>query len=200
MPLTHYSLDKFVAPKLSLLTTCGMPQIEFPEVPFGAVILNQIFARPRPPKQIRLLTNMFRWMDAAFVGYAGARESLSTYTIVPRGKLRDYYRAVLRIEQCLAATDHAGVLAHDLFGLAGKQYYEQCDGSPRERLRELYVASKHIDGKIRQRGGLRDDATLPIWLTNEGIESKNYTLYFNELAGFMEHFVALLHQEFPPTT
>lgn len=48
--------------------------------------MNQIFVRPRPAKQIRLVTNMFRWMDAAFVGYAGARESLSAYTSVERGR------------------------------------------------------------------------------------------------------------------
>jgi len=47
-------------------------------------------------------------MDAAFVRYSSARKSLIAYTSVPRGKLRGYYRTVLHIELCLAATNHSG--------------------------------------------------------------------------------------------
>jgi len=51
--------------------------------------LNQAFVSPRPQIQIRRLTNLFRWIDAAFVGYADARKNLISYTSIPRGKLRD---------------------------------------------------------------------------------------------------------------
>jgi hypothetical protein len=197
MPLSHYALDTFVAPDLSSLTTCGMRQIEFPDVPFAGVVLNQIFAKPRPPEKIRLLTNLFRWIDAAFVSYATAREYLTAYTSIPRGEMRNYFRALWYIEQCIAATDHAGMLGHNLWGPSGEKYYEPDKGHPRERLRVLYNASKHIDGMIRKRGGLQADATIPIWFTNDRIESKNHHLTFNELAAFMHDFVTMLQREFP---
>jgi len=191
MPLSSYSLDNFVAPKLSLLTTCGMPPLRFPEIPLAAVISDRIVLRRVEPRQIRLLTNALRWIDAAFTGYSGAQESLIAYSSVQRGKLTDYYMAVLRIEQCLAATDHAGVLARKLSGLN----YEP---SPAKYcLRKLYETSKHVDERI-DKGELPDDSTIPIWLTNAGIESNDHSLSFTELAGFMEHFVGLVRREFGP--
>jgi hypothetical protein len=102
MPLTHYALDTFVAPKMSSLTNCGMPQLKFSEVPYAGVVLNQIFAKPRRPEKIRLLTNLYRWVDAAFVSYATAREYLTAYTCIPRGEMRNYFRALWYIEQCIA--------------------------------------------------------------------------------------------------
>jgi len=198
MPLSSHSLDNFVAPKLSQLTACGMPEIELPDVPLTAAVLDRLFLRRTDPTHIRLLTNTLRWMDAAFIGYSDARDSLTAYTKVPRGKLRDYYRTILRVEHCLAATDHSGVLAHKLFGPRGELYCSKGQNGPKERLRELYNTSKHIDGAIR--GKLLANATIPIWLTNEGIESNTHFLTFVELAAFMQDFVDILHREFSLAT
>jgi hypothetical protein len=188
MPLSHYALDHFVAPKLSSLTTCGMPEIEFPDVPFAAVILNQIFVRPLGQTQIRLLTNTLRWIDGAFASYAGARTSLIAYTSISRGRLSDYYRAVLHIEQCLAATHHAEALVSAAYLLLGSIDRPRSEAAL--RLRRLYNTSKHVDERI-EAGELLDDATVPIWLTNEGMESKDHSLSFAELSAFMQDYVDL---------
>jgi hypothetical protein len=189
MPLSNYALDHFVAPKLSSLTTCGMPGIEFPVVPFAAVILNQIFVRPLGQTQIRLLTNTLRWIDGAFASYVAARTNLIAYTSISRGSLSDYYRAVLHIEQCIAATHHSEALVSTAYRLLGSIDRPRSDAT--ERLRKLYNDSKHVDERI-EKGELLDDATFPIWLTNHGIESKDRTLSFAELSAFMQDYVDLI--------
>jgi hypothetical protein len=190
MPLTHYALDHFVAPKLSSLTSCGMPEIAFPVVPFAAVVLNQIFVRPVGQTQIRLLTNTLRWIDGAFASYVAARTSLIAYTTRSRGSLSDYYRAVLHIEQCIAATHHSERLVSTAYRLLGSIDRPRSDAA--ERLRSLYNTSKHVDERIEE-GRLLDDAALPIWLTNENIESKDRHLSFVELSAFMEDYVGLIN-------
>jgi hypothetical protein len=189
MPISNYALDHFVAPKLSSLTSCGMPEITFPEVPFAAVILGQIFVRPLGQTQIRLLTNILRWIDGAFAGYIAARTNLTAYTSGPRGSLSDYYRAVLHIEQCIAATHHSERLMTTVYKILGSAHRPGSDAA--ERLRLLYNTSKHVDERIHD-DKLLDNATLPIWLTNEGIESKDHLLSFAELADFMQGYVGLI--------
>jgi hypothetical protein len=189
MPLSHYAMDRFVAPKLSALAVCGMPEMAFPEVPFAMVILGQIFVRPLGPTQIRLLTNILRWIDGAFASYVAARTSLIAYTAVPRGSLSHYYRTVLHIEQCIAATHHSEKLVSAVYKILGSAHRPHSDAA--ERLRLLYNTSKHIDELIEE-GKLLDDATLPIWLTNEGIESTDHLLSFAELASFMQDYVGLI--------
>jgi hypothetical protein len=188
MPLSHYALDTFAAPKLSSLTTCGMPQLEFPDVPFAKVIVTQIFVRPIGPTQIRLLTNTLRWIDGAFASYAAARASLLAYTEGSRGKLRNYYRAVLHTEQCVAATHHSERLVNATYRLLGSIQRPSSDAA--ERLRKLYNTSKDVDERIED-GEFLNEATIPVWLTNDGIESKDHFLSFVELSVFMQQYIEL---------
>jgi hypothetical protein len=103
-------------------------------------------------------------------------------------QLNDYYRAVLHIEQCIAATHHAEALVSTAYQLLGSIDRPRSDAA--QRLRKLYNTSKHVDERI-EKGELLDDATLPIWLTNEGMESKDHSLSFAELSAFMQDYVDL---------
>jgi hypothetical protein len=127
-----------------------MAEIAFPVVPFAAVILNQILVRPLGQTQIRLLTNSLRWIDGAFASYVAARTSLIAYTTIPHGRLTDYYRAVLHIEQCIAATHHSEKLvsAAAAYRLLGSADRNRSDAA--ERLRILYNTSKHVDERIEE--------------------------------------------------
>lgn len=189
MPISNYAKDHFVAPKLSSLTSCGMPEIAFPEVPFATVILGQIFVNPLGQTEIRLLINILRWIDGAFASYTAARKELVAYTSGPISSLSNFYRAVLHIEQCIAAAQHSEKLSDAVYKILGSTHRPGSDAG--KRLRLLYNTSKHIDERIEE-GELLDNATLPIWLTNEGIESKDHLLTFTELANFMLDYVALI--------
>jgi hypothetical protein len=80
-------------------------------------------------------------------------------------------------------------LANTVYKILGSADRPRSDAA--ERLRLLYNTSKHIDERIED-GELLDDATLPIWLTNEGVESKDHLLSFAELSGFMQDYVGLI--------
>jgi hypothetical protein len=165
-----------------------MPEVEFPDVPFAAVILNQIFVRPLGQTQIRLLTNTLRWIDGAFASYGAARTSLIAYTSISHGRLSDYYRAVLHIEQCIAATHLAEALVSTAYQLLGSIDRPRSDAA--QRLRRLYNTSKHVDERIEE-GEFLDNATVPIWLTNECMECMDHSLSFAELSAFMQDYVDL---------
>ncbi|WP_338830256.1 hypothetical protein [Bradyrhizobium sp. 27S5] len=124
-----------------------MPEIVFPEVPFAAVILGQIFVRPLGKTQIRLLTNLLRWIDGAFASYVAARTNLIAYTAVPRGKLSDYYRTVLHIEQCIAATHHSERLVTTVYKILGSVHRPHSGAA--ERLRLLYNTSSTLTNGSR---------------------------------------------------
>jgi hypothetical protein len=105
MPLTDYSLDKYVAPKMSLLTSCGMPELQpIESAAIPSVVLNRIFVLPLAEKPAQQIVNIIRKIEIAFQEYGLAREALIVHTAKSVKGIATYFRALGHVEQCLAAT------------------------------------------------------------------------------------------------
>jgi hypothetical protein len=88
-----------------------------------------------------------------------------------------YLKALLNFELCVAQC-YQGL--EMLKAASGKPFFVSGDDSDGERPNKLYNASKHADERI-DKGALPTDATAPIWVTNEGLESNEAKLKFAEL-------------------
>ena len=198
MPLSHYALDTFVAPKLSKLTACGMPELRsnwtIEKLP--TLTLSQIFTRPMPDRTNRLFFNIVRRVDAATDEYQASRNAILLYTSVPRGSIINYFRALRHTEACLAATHQSMRLAHTLLGDGIDSVF---DAVTQNSVRLLYNTSKHLDERIAE-GDFLQNAPVAIWLTNSGIESKDHSISFAALNEALETLVLLAEKLIDPTS
>jgi hypothetical protein len=140
MPLTNYSLDKFVAHKLSLLTECGAPELSANPNWIGAFVLNTMLIANLPPMQRAFAFTYLRRAEGAFSAYRAARSGLIEYCNTRGGNvLSPYFRALLNFEVCIGQCYQGFEL------LATASRHQKNDASDAKRLHSLYVASKHMD-------------------------------------------------------
>ncbi len=181
--LSNYALDKFVAPKLSELTECNIPDMSnhFGQADHWVTnfILNSILRIPVEPKPKQYIIFFLRRAEAAFREYQNARRTLVAYVKYGREKGSVYFEALFHVEICIAqmwqAFDQTTKFTKNASGENDK-LYERGDGSVYERLNSLYNISRHIGSNIPE------DSNLPIWLTNESVEARDTKISFSELA------------------
>jgi hypothetical protein len=89
----------------------------------------------------------------------------------------------------VAATFQGYQLASQLAGRT--PLYEKEDGSVLQRLERVYNAGKHADKWIADGGRFARDSTLPIWITNVGLEVRGYAISFDELASEIEDLASV---------
>jgi hypothetical protein len=177
MQLSNYSLDNFVAHKLSLLTECSAPELSANPNWIGQFVLNTMLVANLPPKQRAFAFTFLRRAEGAFSAYRAARSALTEYFNTPRNVLSPYFRALLNFEVCIGQCYQGFEL---LERASGKRVFQKNDMSDGERLHDLYIASKHMDRMIAG-NRLPTEATAAIWITNVGLESKQAKLTFDEL-------------------
>jgi hypothetical protein len=166
-----------VAHKLSLLTECGAREIPTYANWLNVFILNSVFIFRLPPKTRAYVFNFLRRAEGALSAYREARKALIEYLETPRNVLSPYFRALLNFEVCISQCYQG----YELLAMAsGEKFFEPNEKSEAERLRILYVDSKHMDRMI-DGGKIPTDATAAIWITNHGLESSRATLSFDEL-------------------
>jgi hypothetical protein len=175
--LTNYSLDHFVAHRLSELTECGAPELQQNPLRLNDFILNSIF-RVKIEQTLRAyLFNFLRRADAAGIAYGTARTALIEYINTPRATISPYFTALAQFEVCISQVYQG----HELFATATKQQvFKKGANSPEERLNVLYNDSKHMN-KMIFGGLLPEPATTGIWITNGGLESSRTRVSFVEL-------------------
>jgi hypothetical protein len=188
MPLSNYSLDTFVAPKMSLLTECGMPELEPLASALPSVVLNRIFVAPLPEKPAQLIVNIIRKVEIAFQEYRLAREALVAHTAKSIKGIASYFLALGYVEQCLAATHQSICML-----IPKDQRSNFPSDSPEDKIRRLYNTSKHVDERITE-GKLLEGSTIAIWLTNAEIESSDCVLQMKELHELLEECRKLVAQ------
>ena len=77
------------------------------------------------------------------------------------------------------------LIAHGPFLDRGEKIlFVKDDGSILQRLNLLYNRSKHIESAIKS-SQLPPNGTLPVWLTNEGLEATDAKLTFEEMADIL---------------
>lgn len=170
-------LDNFVAHKLSLLTECGAGELPPDESWLNDFILNNAFRVNLPAKTRAFVFNFLRRAEAARWTYRGARTALIEYLPTPSNVISPYFRALLGFEICISQCYQGYEL---LMKATGEKIFTAGDGSDAERLRNLYIHCKHMDLKIKG-GKMPTGATATIWITNQGLESDEAALSFDEL-------------------
>lgn len=108
----------------------------------------------------------------AFVEYANARKEIQKH-IEKCSEWSFYFRALHHIEISLSLTYQA--LDYSRKAL-NKELFIKRDDTPTNRLNLIYNISKHqLAGEDQ-----------PVWITNEGIETKETSLTYPEFEGFLK--------------
>jgi hypothetical protein len=175
--MTNYTLDNFIAHKLSELTACDAPDLADDSTWLNTFILSTIFRVRLEPKTRAYLFNFLRRAEGAIDAYRTACAAVREYVSTPRNVITPYFRSLSHFEICLSQAYQAYEL---LARASGETIYNQGDGSPEERLQMLYVDSKHMDRMISG-DKLPPEATAGVWITNTGLSSARASLSFAEL-------------------
>ena len=175
--LTNYTLDNFIAHRLSELTTCGAPELPAETKWLNTFILKSIFHFSIPPKTRAYLFNFLRRAEAASAAYREARRQLLEHLATPSNVVSPYFLSLAQFEVCVSQCYQGYEL---LARAAGTELYQSGDGSAEERLQTVYVDSKHMDRMIDGEK-LPEAATSGVWITNAGLESSRGAVTFQEL-------------------
>lgn len=188
-------LDDLTAPKLSLLNSCGAPDV--PELPnyHGSLVLNQAFGpgKYKEPAKV-LLLNFLRRLRSATEEYRSGRGNLKRYiSALPQHELGYFNRALVHFEDCILNANVAIVCLNGLGTYLHSSdpsvpsVFNPGDGSDYDRLRLLSNRIKHFDEDIidAARSGALNMPVAPVWITNDGLEASSASLRFTELADIL---------------
>lgn len=139
-------------------------------------ILNTIF-RGKPPRPNRqYMFNFLRRAEAAFREYSLAREQTLLFLSLPDSPSH-YIAAITYWEDFLSQAWISFDLLRKFARVPKGGLFEKGENTVLERLNSLHNLSKHATN-----GDFPDDATLAIWLRNDGLHSKSTHLTFDEMA------------------
>jgi hypothetical protein len=176
MPLSMYALDNFVAQDLSQLTECQALTVapEFPEYTswLSSFVLNWIFQISLSKEKAALAFALIRRAEGAVLDYEEARELL-TDIVGGQRNISLYFRCLRRFESSV------GMLYQSLDFVRkalGDQLFTQGDGSPYERLNQIYNISRHSNPEALPAGQLH-----AVWIKNDGLYTDGANLTFAEL-------------------
>jgi hypothetical protein len=179
MQLSDIARDKFVAPYLSKLTKCEMPDLSAEYETFesrlsrfvgGSILVTQF----QPPLH-GLLLMFLRRSHAVTEEYDFARKFMHDFLSNGR-KWVVYFRALYHFENLAAQAHQAYKLLEQIAALQVPPINLKI--VKRSTLERIYYASKHADEKLSghvkeaaKMGRQPEDITMPLWLTNNGIET-----------------------------
>jgi hypothetical protein len=92
-----------------------------------------------------------------------------------------YLMALSHFEICVSLVYQAYLVAA---APSDQRLFVRNDASAFERLNRLYNNSKHLDEKLSTE--LPPDIAVPLWLTNEGLETRGAALRYVELADLLD--------------
>ena len=191
MPLPNYSLDTFVAPHLSELTSLGVPDLQGCTGEYGHwvnnFIHNTILRVRLENRNSQLVLFFLRKVEGAFQEYHEGRDFLASYLQKRNKAVSVYFHALRHFEVAALLAYHA---YDTLCTITQKKFFTKDDGSPLQRLNHLQNISKHAN-KALGRGDIPDNLSVPIWLTNSGIECHDTVLSFAEFAETLRELAKL---------
>jgi hypothetical protein len=184
LQLTDEGRDKYVAPGISSFTAASIRDMSesmkpwlLAFIPVSSLVVSLDDATRR------IFHNFLRKAGAAFREYDAARVVTCAYLASSERKTSQYILAIDHWEGFLSLAWQAW----NLLVRGQRVLYVKADGSVLERLNVLYNLTKHADSAIRHEPPqfLRD-ATLPVWLTNDGLHSVEGALSFTEIAEMLQ--------------
>lgn len=183
--MVHFAghvLDELIAPGASAFTKAAIPDMsEFHKESkhwVATFFLNSLVRSKFAPPHNAYLYNYFRRAEAAFREHDLARAA--TLNVIASGSQSPsrYATAIFHWEIFLGQAWHAFKLLEKAFGFI---LYAPGSSSVEERLNHLYNQMKHVESRIAA-GQMPPGATVPVWLTNEGLVSIDAQLNWEETA------------------
>lgn len=149
-------------------------------------VLNSIFRAAWKPLINAYIYNYLRRAEASFREHENARTTTVALLSPDNQTASKYAAALFHWETFLGQSWHAyKILEKLLKNVAGPRadevkIFEKGDNSVEERLNKLYNQMKHVESRIATSGQILPGATIPVWITNEGLKSTDTLLSFSE--------------------
>jgi hypothetical protein len=194
--MTPETQDRLIAPKISQLTSPNFPEIaDQRKYPLNVFIFNFELSLTIENKRRQFIFNIIRKSCDALDEYCSAIDSLKSFIDEPQISTSHYFSAVRNFEHCLAHIYQAVVCMNALAACwNGERQFEAGDGSILERVNLIYRDIKHMDERFENADGANsvglkhsqsdfsNVTTIPLWLTNAGLESISAKVSYHELA------------------
>jgi hypothetical protein len=198
--------DQLIAPKISTFASPRMPSIEqHRKHILRSFIMNYDLSLVISNSMRQLVFNFIRKAEATFDEYCAAAIDLRLYIETTDDALELYFSALRHLEQCLAHLNEATLSLNGVAAqLNAEKQWTRDDGSVLQRANNLHNYVKHFDEKLSKGpfpsemsfklfatdhdGSPKfnyvasDVSNTPLWLTNDGLESRDASLTFTELA------------------
>jgi len=176
MPLTGYSLNKYVAQELADLNNPMARSVrgEFPNLDGWILtfILKSIFHFNLPERRAALAFALLRRAQAAIEDYDEASVALSR-AARRESTIPEYFHALRKLESSVAMLYQAYDFARKALSI---KLFGSGDGTPYQRLNSIYNCSRHPDVTTLPSGHLH-----PVWVNDDGVYADGAKLGFDEL-------------------
>jgi len=180
MPLTNYSLNKYVAQELADLKSPIAKSIrgEFPNLDgwISTFVLKSIFHFTLPADRAALAFALLRRAQAAIEDYDEACTALGR-VVGRESTVSEYFLALRKLESSIAMLYQAYDFARKALSI---KLFESGDGTPYQRLNSIYNRSRHPDVTALPSGHLH-----PVWLKDDGLYTDGARLGFDELENLL---------------
>ena len=179
MPFTKYAVETFITDKITKVTECSATDV-LPEFPSASQWLSgfglMVMFVDQPRKEIRPFALQFlRRVEMAISEYSQACKELQGLVSGDRGRWSPYFRALYHFEASLGQLYQAYDLSRKVLG---KNFFAGGDGTPLDRLNQIYNNTKHQ----------RATEDQPVWISNSGIETTNIKLSFHEIEELLRSY------------
>jgi hypothetical protein len=190
MPFSAYALDRHVATKLSEFTSAEIPDMTEHAAEqnhwVANFILNSTFtAAFKYPYQQHAFA-MLRRAEMTFRDYDLARSQTLEY-LRKSGSPSQYFIALSHWEHFLASAYTAMDCFRRFAQLGPQEMFKKNDGSTLQRLNMIYNVAKHANDTQYP-----PEATLAVWLDNDGLCSLEGRLSYSEISSEVLPLVAEL--------
>ena len=179
-------LDTHIAPGVSAFTQAEIPDMSTwaKESPHWVAnfFLNSAFTATFAPPMNAYAYNFLRRAQYSFSEHNVARESTLRFLSAGGQSPGGYADALFHWECFLGQAWHAFALL--VTAWQGKAF-DKNDGSVEQRLNALYNQMKHVESRI-ENGQMIAGATVPVWLTNSGLQSVDAALTYAETAELLK--------------
>lgn len=194
-------LNKYFAPGISEFTKFEAPDLTsaHPEASHWLAnhFLNSVFSAGYKNKYRQYAVNLIYRAQVAFADYHEARALTEEFLAkgTPNSPAtRTYFRAISRWESCLLNLQ----IFMDVMNKMKKDFgddpvFKDGDGTPEQRAYGIANMIKHWGTEIfaeRHDGG----DTVPVWLTNSGLQTRTLALSYLELAGLLSEVASVANQ------
>lgn len=182
-------LDEFVAPGFSQINQALIPdlRIQFGDAPNWIInyFLNSVARGQYAPGFRQLVLGFLRRTSSAFTAYHMARDvtlELVQLQVAGSQPIRKYYAAVDAWEGFALQVSMALELYKSMND--GNAAFQSSDGSPEYRLHKIGNQIKHAPDYVNSGRHVQED-TLPLWLSNNGLESFGRSVTYAEAAAIL---------------